>query len=187
MPTAPQRLITFVSKFEAMLSRGPEEAEILREGGNMLRRLVATDDWLSAEFAAPSATQYRQYILHCDPEERFCVVSFVWGPGQSTPIHNHTVWGIVGVLRGAEIAEPFEVDQGGPPRPMGAPIRLEAGQVVAVSPSIGDVHRVSNAYDDRPSISIHVYGTDIGRVRRTSYDADGRPKPFVSGYSNRDQ
>ncbi len=32
--------------------------------------------------------------------ERFCVVSFVWGPDQATPIHNHTVWGLVGVLRG---------------------------------------------------------------------------------------
>ena len=63
--------------------------------------------------------------------------------------------------------------------------RLERGQVVAVSPTIGDIHQVANAFDDRVSISIHVYGGNIGAVRRAVYDADtGVEKPFVSGYSN---
>jgi len=46
------------------------------------------------------------------------------------------------------------------------------------------VHRVTNAYDDRVSISIHVYGANIGAVQRSTYDAAGTPKRFVSGYSN---
>ena len=58
-------------------------------------------------FAEADAGRYRQYLLHCDPLERFSVVSFVWGPGQQTPVHDHTVWGMVGVLRGAEICEEF--------------------------------------------------------------------------------
>ncbi len=56
----------------------------------------------------------------------------------------------------------------------------------AVSPTIGDVHRVSNAYDDRVSISIHLYGADIGAVQRWVYPPEGGRKPFVSGYSNDD-
>ena len=61
---------------------------------------------------------------------------------------------------------------------------LAPGDVEAVSPAIGDVHRVHNAYDDRVSISIHVYGANIGAVRRHTYPSGGGRKPFVSGYSN---
>jgi predicted metal-dependent enzyme (double-stranded beta helix superfamily) len=61
--------------------------------------------------------------------------------------------------------------------------RLEPGAVDAVSPRVGDIHRVRNAFADRVSISIHVYGDDIGAVRRHVYDDRGRQKPFVSGYA----
>ncbi len=66
--------------------------------------MIRHDDWLPAAYAAPDPARYRQYLLHCDSAERFSIVSFVWGPGQLTPIHDHTVWGLVGVLRGAEIS-----------------------------------------------------------------------------------
>jgi predicted metal-dependent enzyme (double-stranded beta helix superfamily) len=47
------------------------------------------------------------------------------------------------------------------------------------------VHRVSNAYDDRVSVSIHAYGANIGSVRRHVYDLEtGAVKEFVSGYAN---
>jgi 3-mercaptopropionate dioxygenase len=62
--------------------------------------------------------------------------------------------------------------------------RLVRGEVDAVSPTIGDLHRVSNAHSDRVSISIHVYGADIGAVRRSVYQEDGSRKPFISGYAD---
>ncbi len=49
----------------------------------------------------------------------------------------------------------------------------------------GDIHRVSNALADRVSISIHVYGGNIGAVKRAVYTPEGQQKPFISGYSNR--
>ena len=68
---------------------------------------------------------------------------------------------------------------------IGAEERLERGDVVAVSPTIGDIHVIANAYDDRPSISIHVYGGNIGAIRRSVFDpVSGAKKPFISGYSN---
>ncbi len=150
----------------------------------MLEALVAQDDWLPPALAEPGPERYRQYLLHRDPRARFSIVSFVWGPGQETPIHDHTVWGLVGVLRGAELSQRFEILQDRPPVPLGAPDRLAAGSVEAVSPTVGDVHQVSNAYADRVSISIHLYGADIGTVRRSSYPPEGGRRPFVSGYDN---
>lgn len=175
------KLGAFVAGIGALLGRTADEAEILAEGGALLARLVATDDWLPDAYAQPDPRRYRQYLLHRDPDARFSVVSFVWGPGQATPIHDHTVWGLVGMLRGAEIAERFE-RRGGALRLAGSD-RLEAGAVDAVSPRIGDLHRVSNAVADGVSISIHVYGADIGAVERATYDLAGNARRFVSGYA----
>jgi predicted metal-dependent enzyme (double-stranded beta helix superfamily) len=178
------KLREFVIAFTRLIDREPEEADLLTEGRGLLARLVADDDWLPDAYTQPNAQYYQQYLLHADPLERLSIVSFVWGPGQRTPVHDHTVWGLVGVLRGAEVSVSYA------PKPDGSfesgpEKRLEAGEVVAVSPRIGDIHAIANAYDDRPSISIHVYGGNIGAVRRSVFDpTTGTRKPFISGYAN---
>ncbi|ODV41219.1 cysteine dioxygenase [Cupriavidus sp. UYMMa02A] len=173
----------FITGLTALLDQQPDEPRILREGGALLARLVARDDWLPDAFAQPHPEYYQQMLLHCD-SGAFSIVSFVWGPGQRTPIHDHTVWGLIGMLRGAEYSQPFVIDAAGRPVAQGEPTRLEPGHVEAVSPTVGDIHRVHNAYDDRVSISIHVYGANIGGVRRSVYTEAGERKPFISGYSN---
>jgi predicted metal-dependent enzyme (double-stranded beta helix superfamily) len=179
-----ERLRDFVIAFSNLVEAVSGEPDILREGSRLLKELVGVDDWLPARYAEPSTNGYQQYLLHADSRERFSVVSFVWGPGQKSPIHDHTVWGIVGILRGAEFEQGYSRTNDGRFVDQGAPVRLEKGEVTAVSPAIGDFHRVSNALDDRPTISIHVYGANIGAVQRSMYEPDGTSKKFVSGYSN---
>jgi 3-mercaptopropionate dioxygenase len=174
----------FVGEIARIVDSNPGEPERLQQGAQALRTLVGVDDWLPDEYAQPSPERYQQFLLYADARQRFSVVSFVWGPGQQTPIHDHTVWGLIGVLRGAEFAAPFVLGADGRPQAAGDEIRLDAGQVDAVSPTIGDMHRVRNAYTDRVSISIHVYGANIGAVHRSTYPLDGPPKSFISGYSN---
>lgn len=70
---------------------------------------------------------------------RFSVISFVWGPGQRTPIHDHRTWGLVGILRGGEISTTYQCLPGGGLE-VGETERLDPGRVVAVSPSIVAVH-----------------------------------------------
>ncbi len=147
--------------------------------------LVRHDDWLPDACTVPDSQYYQQYLLHCDPLERFSLVSFVWGPGQSTPVHDHEVWGYVGMLRGAEINQRYLRDADGRLAPAGEASTLRPGDVECLSPVEGDIHRVSNAYSDRVSISVHLYGGNIGAVSRHVYDpATGQAKPFVSGYSS---
>ena len=181
-----ERLREFVGAMSELVESAASEADLLREGSRLLRELVRTDDWLPERYAEPSEDGYRQYLLHCDSRERFSVVSFVWGPGQKSPIHDHTVWGIVGILRGAELEQNYIRRSDGRLVVEGVPERLERGEVTAVSPAIGDFHRVSNALDDRSSVSVHVYGANIGAVRRSVYEPDGKSRTFVSGYSNRE-
>lgn len=178
------RLRDFITSLAALLDRTQDEEVILAEGGALLAQLVAHDDWLPQAYAAPSPERYQQYLLHCDSRERFCVVSFVWGPGQGTPIHDHTVWGLVGMLRGQENARNFRRQSDGSLAPEGPPLPLLPGEVEALSPARGDIHQVSNALTDQPSISIHVYGGNIGAVRRSTFTPDGAARPFISGYAN---
>ncbi|MDG9969646.1 cysteine dioxygenase [Achromobacter mucicolens] len=160
------------------LDQGPELAAAFAD-------LVGHDDWLPDACTAPHPQFYQQYLLHCDPLERFSLVSFVWGPGQSTPVHDHEVWGYVGMLRGAEINQRYTRDADGRLALAGEATTLRPGDVECLSPAEGDIHRVSNAYPDRVSISVHLYGGNIGAVSRHVYDPDtGQAKPFVSGYSS---
>ncbi|MGE3933308.1 MAG: cysteine dioxygenase [Rhodospirillaceae bacterium] len=178
------RFRTYVAEMTRLVERaGGDEGAMIDGGKALLADLIAKDDWLPDAFAAPDPARYCQYLLHCDPLERFSVVSFVWGPGQDTPVHDHTVWGLIGVLRGAEIGQRYAIGRDG--IEAGHEERLERGQIDVVSPTRGDVHRVANALKDRPSISIHVYGANIGAVRRHVFDAKtGAPKDFISGYSS---
>jgi predicted metal-dependent enzyme (double-stranded beta helix superfamily) len=178
------RLRDFVFAFSNLVEAASCEPDILRGGTLLLKDLVDVDDWLPDRYAQTSRSGYQQYLLHADSQERFSVVSFVWGPGQKSPIHDHTVWGIVGILRGAEFEQNYFRTSEGRFVEHGSPARLEKGEVTAVSPEIGDFHRVSNAFDDCPSISIHVYGANIGAVRRSMYELDGTSQTFISGYSN---
>jgi predicted metal-dependent enzyme (double-stranded beta helix superfamily) len=179
------RLRSFLQQLAALVDQALPEPQLLQQGSALLAALVAHDDWLPDALAQPHPERYQQYLLHADALGRFSVVSFVWGPGQSTPIHDHTVWGLIGMLRGAEDAQAYAQAPDGRWAPHGAPLRLQPGDVEAVSPAIGDVHRVSNALPGATSISIHVYGANIGAVQRSVYLEDGTRKPFISGYSNR--
>ena len=183
-------LRTFVQRMTRLVeTTQPEaiqpEAALLQAARPLLAELIADDRWLPLACTQTHPQFYQQYLLHCDPLERFSLVSFVWGPGQKTPIHDHGVWGLIGMLRGAETGQRYRVGDNGRLEPAGELQRLDPGHVEAVSPALGDIHQVANAYSDQPSISIHLYGANIGAVARHVFDpVSGAAKSFVSGYSS---
>jgi 3-mercaptopropionate dioxygenase len=180
----PERLRAFIGALAELIDSNPREGDLLHRGGKLLGQLVSYDDWLPDDYAQPDPQRYQQFLLHADSRQRFSIVSFVWGPGQRTPIHDHRVWGLIGMLRGAEYSQGYARSQDGRLEQEGPAIRLEPGQVEALSPRSNDIHQVHNAFDDKVSISIHVYGANIGAVRRAVYQPDGTEKLFISGYSN---
>ena len=172
------RFDDFVLTLKSLARRLPVEG--MADAAAALQNLIAEDDWLPAPYRVPRGDRYCQYLLArtCDPE--MSVVSFVWGPGQSTPIHNHGVWGLVGVLQGVECEQRYSL-VGDTLKKFGEEKLLEAGSVSRIVPD-KDIHRVRNGLSDGVSISIHVYGADIGTLERTAYDEQGTQRLFVSGY-----
>jgi predicted metal-dependent enzyme (double-stranded beta helix superfamily) len=183
----PPLLSGFVNELDRLLVSKPPD--YLYRAANALKKLLSDGSWLPEPYRRAHNNHYQQYLLYRDPLSRFSIVSFVWGPGQRSPIHDHQVWGLVGVLEGAEYSQSFAppAEPSDPPVMVGRERRMEPGDVDVMSPALGDIHRVRNAYNDRSSVGIHVYGADIGMVSRWMYAPD-RPvasrKPFFSGYNN---
>jgi predicted metal-dependent enzyme (double-stranded beta helix superfamily) len=178
-----ERLKAFVQQTTAVVERLPGDRERMNATLPLLRELVSHDDWLPEAFTRPHSDYYQQYLLYCDPHERFSVVSFVWGPGQRTPVHDHMVWGLVGMMRGSEISTVYKRENDA--ISVGADTALVPGHVEPLFPEDGDIHLVRNAHADQVSISIHVYGANIGKVRRHVFDpATGASKDFISGFSS---
>jgi 3-mercaptopropionate dioxygenase len=178
------RLRESVKSFTALADRSAGDTGVMISGGAaILADLLSHDDWLPDYAAQPSEVSYRQYLLHCDVHERFSIVSFVWGPGQRTPVHDHTVWGLVGVLRGCELATRYQRTDAG--LVAGEEQVLLSGQIDVLSPADGDIHQVRNGLANGSSVSIHVYGANIAAVNRSVFDTkSGFEKPFMSAYHN---
>ena len=180
------RLLAFVAAMTRLAQAHAGDEDRLVDGATpLMKELLAHDDWLPTAMAAAHPQHYQQHLLYGDPLDRFSIVSFVWGPGQKTPVHDHTVWGIIGMLRGSECAQRYERGTDGRLTPDGSELTLRPGELDIVSPTRGDIHVVRNALADQVSISIHLYGGNIGRVARHVFVPDsGEVKNFVSGYSN---
>ncbi len=163
---------------------GRDEAKMLSEGRKLVAELVADGFWLPERFRQADSKGFKQYMLYRDRNLRFTVLCVVWNPGQSAPPHDHTIWGIIGQLQGAERSRDyFTPDSNGPMKIRQEEV-LKPGETAVVAPSIGDIHDVTNV-SDGVSISIHVYGGDLASVasRRRYYDAEtGTPKAFVTSY-----
>ena len=178
------KLLTFVKELATLLEGKPSEEIVFSKGKKLLENLIQVDDWLPEEFCKPHPQYYQQYLLYADPLDRFSVVSFVWGPGQKTPLHNHTVWGMIGQLRGQERSADYYQQADGSYK-TDESFLCQPGQVATVSPKTHDIHVVENALSDQTSISIHVYGGNIGRIERAVFDPmTGAEKLFISGYAN---
>jgi 3-mercaptopropionate dioxygenase len=180
----------FIADMTLLVSeaRDGTDGSVVGAARQLLGGLVSHDNWLPDWMARSPAHGYAQNLLWCDPLERFSIVSFVWAPGASTPVHDHLVWGLVGMLRGSEATQPYTRNAATGELAAGTPVTLRPGDVAVVMPEISDIHKVTNLLPDRPSISIHVYGSNIGAVRRHTFDPQtGEARIFVSGYTNRKQ
>jgi predicted metal-dependent enzyme (double-stranded beta helix superfamily) len=122
--------------------------------------------------------------LHVAADGSFSIACAVWNVGQKTPVHGHETWGVVGIHSGVE----REVGYVKPVRPdeplQGRPAAdWHPGEVTVCCTTDDDVHMVECG-SDVPCVGIHVYGSDIGTLRRRSYDpVTGKVSWFVSAWA----
>ncbi len=155
---APNALSSFIADVDGL-------ADDPHAIGGRLSGLLAEDGWLAPEHREGDPDKYRQHLLHVTPDRRISIVALVWLPGQSTPIHDHVSWCVVGVYEGREREIRYRA-AGGQLEEAGSIEALPGHVEVIVPSSEADIHAVTAA-GDTPTISIHVYGADI-EARGTS-------------------
>lgn len=158
----------YVRTIEDVLERRPSNRIIIREVSLATKRLCMDDRWLPERHRVGSPDHYTRHLLHRDPNNRFVVLALVWMPGQMTPIHDHSCWGIMGILKNSLEEVCYDrLDDG--KRPDFAELEqsrvtdVGCGGVAYLLPPYEEIHRIGNT-SNQPTISLHVYGRDLDEV-----------------------
>lgn len=181
MMTKPYTLGGFIRDLEDIVTAEHDQARIVAGVEPLVQRLVGSDDlsWLKPEYRqlpqgkTGVASGYGQYCLY-RRGTALSVIVFCWGPRQGTPIHDHLSWGVLGFIDGMEKETRYKrIDDGtnaeyAQLEEVGVHYTEKGRTSHLVTPS-RDVHKVENP-GDTPSVSIHVYGCDMGRQQRRRYD-----------------
>ncbi|WP_177194796.1 cysteine dioxygenase family protein [Alteribacillus iranensis] len=174
----------FVKEIEEIVTYHTAEEEITERVSKKLKSYLNSGLSIPNEYTLPNPDKYVLYPLYIAPDESFSISSAVWDVGQSTPIHNHGVWGVIGIVDGKEREVQFLESriEGGELDKVGERF-LHKGDVTVCCSKDLDIHKV-NCASDTPCIGIHIYGGNIGTKPRYVYDrASGEKKEVITPWS----
>jgi len=108
----------------------------------------------------PVGDHYARRELYRSAEHGYSVIAMTWGPGQGTPIHDHSgMWCVEGVWRGLLEITPYEMTGRDDNR-----YRFESrGTMIAGAGSAGSLippheyHTIMNPSDSDVAVSLHIY------------------------------
>jgi predicted metal-dependent enzyme (double-stranded beta helix superfamily) len=112
----------------------------------------------------PISDHYARRELYRSPVHGYSVVAMTWGPGQGTPVHDHSgLWCVEGVWDGELDITQYELlERDGERfrfRPAGG-IQAGPGSAGSLIPP-HEYHTIRNASDDRVAISLHIYKAEM--------------------------
>lgn len=150
---------------------------------------LSRDGWLPQPCRVPIPGKAASYALLRSKDPEYVLFSMVLPAGESTKVHNHLAWGLIGLWQGTQFEVQYRrMDDGG--KPEYAELqeterrRLERGEITRLLPPVDDIHIITTL-SDTPSISIHLLGNDLGKIRRQLfYPDERRAETFISGYDN---
>jgi len=163
------------------------EADVLRRLKPMMERLVTSPGAVPPEAFAPRKDRFANNLIYRPADRIFSIMGGNWAPGQTTPIHDHLTWAVVGMYDGEERESIYRrTDDRSNPKKARLELVSERTNRKGHVTVLGEagIHRIDNA-STLPALSVHMYGLDIGTTERHSYDPlTGGVSKFVSGYCN---
>ena len=117
----------------------------------------------------------RRELVRC-PEKGYSVIAMTWGPGQGTPIHDHSgMWCVEGVWAGC-----IEVVSYNPVERQGDRVKFEnVGCIVAGCGSAGSLipphefHTIRNVDPTDAAVSVHIYSGAMTQCNMYVDEGDG--------------
>ncbi len=93
------------------------ESEILLHLKPVLEKLVGSAASVPANAFTPRKDRFAMNLLQMPDDEGYSIIGGVWHPGQTTPIHDHLTWALIGVYEGEEREALFRrTDDGSNPK-----------------------------------------------------------------------
>lgn len=164
----------FIEDVERLRRDAPSSAALVPAIATRLAALNRGSRWLPEHARAPVDLGYAQHLLYSAEDGGLSVCSLVWKARQSTPIHNHVAWCVVGVYEGIERETRYRLAHEGESAYLveSHSCDVPAGEAAGMLPDGDDIHCVANG-GECTAISIHVYGADLralGSSIRTKFD-----------------
>src|SRR5690625_4994492 len=103
------RLREFVAFVDEVVKQKEPEEVTTKKIAERLQELIKDDTVFPDAYKQPNPEKYTLYPVYVAPDDSFCIASAVWDVGQSTPIHDHGAWGVIGLIQGAEDEVHYDV------------------------------------------------------------------------------
>ncbi len=92
----------FIGEMERAVRSSASESEVLRKAKPLMAQLLAHPSSVPDSAFEPRKDRFAMNLLYMPPDRVFSVNGAVWLPGQTTPIHDHLTWAMVGIFDGEE-------------------------------------------------------------------------------------
>jgi predicted metal-dependent enzyme (double-stranded beta helix superfamily) len=149
-----------VAAIDAAVAAGDEHAVTAALRNALCRMIRDRDVELPACVHEPIQDHYARRELYRSPEHGYSVVAMTWGPGQGTPVHDHSgLWCVEGVWDGElEIVQYELLERDGERFHFRAAGGMHAGPGSAgslIPPH--EYHTIRNTSERDIAISLHIY------------------------------
>ncbi|HWQ96362.1 MAG TPA: hypothetical protein VN368_03205 [Candidatus Methylomirabilis sp.] len=177
----------FINDVEATVRKCTTESEILRHAKPLLEEFLRSPDSLTQEAFKPRKDRFANNLIYMPKDKIFSIIGGVFLPHQATPIHDHLTWALIGIYEGEEKESLYRrMDDGSNPKVATMKKMSERTHKLGHLTVLGKdgIHSIENV-SDKPSLSIHIYGIDIGNTQRHTYNPiTGEIGTFLSGYDS---
>jgi hypothetical protein len=119
-----------------------------------------------------------EYILHRDAQRLFSLRLFIFEPGEHTPIHDHSAWGVYGAVLGELTVRRYRREDDGA-RAGFASLRetgrstLAAGAATEVTPPFdAGIHSTGNSNGSGVVVMLSAYGRPFRRLYIQTFDPE---------------
>src|SRR5690349_3855795 len=100
-------LESFIRETSDLVGKTSDPKLVVDHVAENVRRLLAGPFFLDERYQSPSREAFSRHVIHSEPGSSVLVVTCVWTPQQSTPIHDHLTWGVIAGLTGRIIATTY--------------------------------------------------------------------------------
>jgi 3-mercaptopropionate dioxygenase len=110
------------------------------------------------------ADHYSRRLLHQDEQLGYTIMAMTWGPGQSTPVHDHAgMWCVEAVWHGVIEVVQYELVERHKDRFRLEPrttMRTGVGSAGSLIPP-HEYHTIANPDQKNPAVTIHIYAGEM--------------------------